>query len=205
MTLAQARARARAPHRRQQGLAWAQAQRRQHPWALERAPLARAPRPRQHPWLSELVGAPPSRHCPPEPAAALPEPGAARQPAACCARRASQRRRMPRQRRGRAVASALLERGVASAALLQLDAGAVVARRGWPRASPGASGTRDVSASCTLLDGAQAVTVGSHHVKTRARLTTGTRGGHSHHSRGWGGPRRTRFERCALPRRWAGE
>jgi hypothetical protein len=138
LTLAQARARARArvPHQPHQGLAWAQARRRQHPWALERARLARAPRPRQHPWLSERVGAPPSRHCPPEPAVARPEPGAAHRPAACCGhRRVSQRRRMPRQRRGRAVAFC----GPATAS--------AVARRGG--LSPGAQpATRAVSATC---------------------------------------------------------
>ena len=114
---------------------------------------------------------------------------------------------MPRQRRGRAVASALLERGVASAALLQLDAGAVVARRGWPRAHSQAreAPVRHAGrvrilhprARRLMLDGAQAVTAGSHHVKTRARLTTGTRGGHSHHPRGWGGPRAARVLRGA--------
>ena len=71
--------------------------------------MARAPQSRQHPWLSELVAGPPSRHCPQEPVVALPALGAAHQPAVCCARRrASQRRRTPRQRRGRAFASVAL-------------------------------------------------------------------------------------------------
>ena len=77
--------------------------------------MARAPQSRQHPWLSELVGGPPSRHCPREPVVTLPALGAAHQPAACCAhRRASQRRRTPRQRRGKTFASvALLQHEVA--------------------------------------------------------------------------------------------
>ena len=76
--------------------------------------MARAPQSRQHPWLSELVGGPPSRHCPREPVVTLPALGAAHQPAACCAhRRASQRRRTPRQRRGKTFASVALLQPVA--------------------------------------------------------------------------------------------
>ena len=160
--------------------------------------MARAPQSRQHPWLSELVAGPPSRHCPQEPVVALPALGAAHQPAVCCAhRRASQRRRTPRQRRGRAFASvALLPPGeTASASPAEV-----------PHVFRSLHPFR-LEVRCQAHAGSMTYARGrrgcSYNSKTRARLLEGPHSNSTlHRRRGVSDANRTRPRTSAVPEPW---